>query len=222
MDPHVILVSFSDKIGGDSLSIELDPALFVNENFLSEQILPLEFKGGNALTKEFIDSLFTYQDQLRNKITDLISTVIKPVAYETTRQNDPSERSLNFIYSSPVEPSSHLTGKTTSNYLPRTLGGAYEYIHLLLICVNVKVIGREILMYLWCLQLSAMVISIRFRNFYRLFPNHPMDLAALSDPIIQFSVIRFSSCYKLNDEICFRCRRSTYEYWTSSPWFASA
>ena len=118
MDPHVTLVSFSDKIGGDSFSIELDPAVFINQDFLAQQKLPLEFKGGNGVpTKEFIDSLFIEQDQLSSKTTDLVSKLIKPIVNEASRQNGPTTSSSNYISIPATAPSPPVAGKTAvSNY----------------------------------------------------------------------------------------------------------
>lgn len=99
MDPHVTLVSFSDKTDGSSFSIEVDPAMFINENILSMQNMPLQFTGGNVPTKEFIDSLFIEQDQLNEKITDLISKLVTPVAKAMIRQDSPSTSSSNYISS---------------------------------------------------------------------------------------------------------------------------
>ena len=140
MDPHVTLVSFSDKIGGDSFSIELDPAVFINQDFLAQQKLPLEFKGGNGVpTKEFIDSLFIEQDQLSSKTTDLVSKLIKPIANEASRQNGPTTSSSNYISSPATAPSPPVAGKTLQFLITHILfidllfGGTYGHFHLLFV-----------------------------------------------------------------------------------------
>lgn len=95
MDPHVTLISFSEKTssGGASLSMSVDPAVFINQDFLTQR-LPLtssssssaptviEFTGGGdsaaaAANKELLESIFLDQDSLREQVRGLAAKVIQ-------------------------------------------------------------------------------------------------------------------------------------------------
>jgi hypothetical protein len=92
MDPHVTLISFSEKtsIGGASLSMSVDPAVFINQDFLTQHLLTspaaptaavIEFIGGSdsaaVADKKLTESIFTEQDSLREKVRDLAGKVIQ-------------------------------------------------------------------------------------------------------------------------------------------------
>ena len=100
MDPQVTLISFSEKNSSESFSTNIDPTVFVNEDFLSHQPLPLEIKGGApSLNKELIDSLFTEQDTLKDKVRDLVSKIVKPsVAVDSSRTTSSSSNSSTTYY----------------------------------------------------------------------------------------------------------------------------
>ena len=127
MDQHVTIVSFSDKTSSESSSINIDLTVYINEQFLAAQTLPIEFKCGSpgfstthattnttmVLTsdKEFIYSLFLEQDNLKDKIRLMVSKVLQiPLPNTNTSTTASSSNySSSYIENDPTSISFHLS-----------------------------------------------------------------------------------------------------------------